>query len=152
MAVLTNSKHRPVRLPSGGVEFGTVQLAGTAVEEIYIGSVLWSDGADGYFAAYDTTAAVAADIFGGVSLERISVVAADADGDKVASAAMDGIWGFAVGAIVVTDIGAAAYAEDDDVVGVTLLNNLWIGYVVDVDATFAWIDISDAALRANTAT
>ncbi len=149
MAVLTNNIARPVQLPVGGVGFREAALAGGAAEEVYIGSVLWSDGPDGFFAAYDTTAAVAADVFGGVSLDRISVAAADADGDKVASAATTGIWGFAIGAVVAADIGAPAFAEDDDIVGVTAANNLWVGRVVDIDAVFVWVDISMAAFSAN---
>lgn len=153
MAVLTNNIHRPVRLPVGGVAFEALQLAGID-EEIYIGSILLSDVSanDGYFRALPVGTAAAGDIFGGISLERISVVSADADGDKSASAARDGVWGFAVGSLAITDIGAAAYATDDDTITTTSTNNQWVGYIVDADATFVYVDISDAWMKNITAT
>ena len=151
MAVLTNNVHRPVRLPVGGVAFAELQLVGDD-EEIYIGSILISDvGAnDGYFRALPVATAAAGDIFGGISLERHSLVAADDDGDKVVTVARNGIWGFAVGSIAITDIGAPVYAVDDDgTLTTTSTNNQWVGFIEDVDATFVYIDISAAFLKAN---
>ena len=153
MVVLTANIHRPVRLPVGGVALAELQLAGID-EEIYIGSILASDVSanDGYFRALVSGTAAAGDIFGGVSLERISVVSGDADGDKVVSVARDGAWGFAVGSLAITDIGAAAYASDDNVITTTSSNNQWVGYIVDADATFVWVDISKAFMMNITAT
>ena len=153
MAVLTNNIHRPVRLPVGGVAFEELQLAGID-EEIYIGSILLSDvgSNDGYFRALPDATAAAGDIFGGISLERISVVSADADGDKVVSAARDGVWGFAVGSLARGDVGSPAYASDDDTITTTASNNQWVGTIVDVDATFVYVDISKAWMMNITAT
>ena len=154
MAVLTNNKHRSVRLPVGGVAFVELQLAGLD-EEIYIGSIVISDVSanDGYFRALPVGTAAAGDIFGGVSLERKTIVSADADGDKVVSVARDGIWAFAVESLAITDIGAAIYAVDDDGgLTTTSTNNQWVGYLEDVDATFAYLNIAPAFLRDNTAT
>ena len=153
MAVLTANKHRPVRLPVGGVAFEELQLAGIA-EEVYIGSILISDVSanDGYVRALPSGTAASGDIFAGVSLERISIASGDSDGDKVVSSARDGAWGFAVGSLAITDIGAAAYASDDDVITTTSTNNQWVGYIVDVDATYVFVDISKAYMMTNTAT
>jgi len=95
----------------------------------------------------------AGDIFGGVALEKQVVSSADAaDGSKEITVAVDGIWGFAVGSLAITDIGAPAYASDDDTITTTSTNNFWCGYIVDVDSTYVWVDVSRAAGMANSAT
>ncbi len=93
------------------------------------------------------------DIFGGIALEKVAVTSSDtADGSKKVSVARNGVWGFAVGSLAITDIGAAIYASDDDTATTTDTNNWWIGYLVDVDSVYAWVDIAPAFMRANSAT
>jgi hypothetical protein len=157
MAVLTANKHRPVKLPVGGVGLAELQAAnpGAAGEELYIGSILISDVSadDGYFRALPVGTAAAGDIFGGVSLERLTVESGDSNGDKVVSVARDGVWGFAVGSITIADLGAAAYAVDDDGgITTTSSNNQWVGYIEDVDGTYVWVNIEPAFMMTNTAT
>ncbi|MGH9158207.1 MAG: hypothetical protein ACRD1K_20755 [Acidimicrobiales bacterium] len=125
------------------------------VEEIYIGSILVSDVSvsDGYFRAQPVATVAAGDIFGGVSLERVSVLTGEAAGARVVTVAKDGVVGFAVGSLAITDIGAAAYSVDDDGgITVTSTNNQWVGYIVDVDATYVWVDITKAFMMTSTAT
>ena len=165
MTVLSKNKQRPVRLPVGGIATRRLGLAGytnfgsgSTVHEVYHGSVMVSDvsDTDGYFRAVPDTSSVnmaSGDIFGGISLERQSVTSSDtADGAKKVQVATDGTWGFAKGSIAITDIGAPAYATDDDVVSTTSTNALWIGYIEDVDDTYVWVNIAGAFLRANSAT
>lgn len=165
MAVLSASVQRPVRLVHG--ELGTYELplagytnfgGGSTAHKVYKGSVVVCDvsDTDGYFRACPLSSSInlaAGDIFGGVALEEVSVTSDDtADGSKHVTVAADGVWGFAVGSLAVTDIGAPAYASDDQTITTTDTNNLWVGYIVDKDSTYIWVDIAPAFLRANSAT
>jgi len=165
MAVLSAAKTRPHRLPPGGLYTIQVPLAGytnfgagTLTHEVYKGSVMVCDvsDTDGYFRACPLSSSVnlaAGDIFGGIALEDMSVTSSDtADGSKKVSVAINGIWGFPVGSLAQTDVGAAIYASDDDTVTTTSTNNLWIGHLVEVDDTYAWVDITRAAMMPNSAT
>ncbi|RMD64632.1 hypothetical protein D6833_04170 [Candidatus Parcubacteria bacterium] len=165
MAVLTANKNRPVRLPAGGITTRLLPLAGytnfgagNTAHTVYKGSLVMCDvsDTDGYFRAVPDTSvtpAAAGDIFGGIALEKQEVTSGDtADGSKKVTVAVDGVWGFPVGSIAITDIGAPAYASDDDTITTTATNNLWVGTIVDRDATYVWVDISHAAGRTNTAT
>lgn len=165
MTVLSANKQRPIRLPAGGISTRSLGLAGytnysggSTEHTVYSGSVVWCDvsDTDGYFSAapdLSSTNAAAGDIFGGVALEKQKVEAADTgDGSVEATVAVNGVWGFPVGSVAITDLGAAAYASDDATVTTTTTNNLWIGTFVDRDATYAWVDISHAAGRVNSAT
>lgn len=165
MAVLTANVQRPVRLSAGNLSTDRIALAGytnfgagSTAHEVYSGSIMVCDvsDTDGYFRAVPDTSATnmaSGDIFGGVSMERQSVTSSNtADGSKLCLVARDGTWGFPKGAIAITDIGAAAYASDDATVTTTSTNNLWIGYIEDVDATYVWVNIAPAFKRANTAT
>jgi len=165
MAVLTANVQRPVRLPPGGVMTDRIGLAGytnfgggSATHEVYHGSVMVSDvsDTDGYFRAVPDTSSVnmaSGDIFGGISLERQSVTSSDTgDGSVKCLVAREGIWGFAKGSLAITDIGAAAYATDDNTISTTSTNALWIGYIEDVDDTYVWVNIAPAYKRANAAT
>lgn len=165
MAVLSANKNRPVRLPAGGLTTRTLKLAGytnfgggSTAHTVYKGSMVVCDvsDTDGYFRACPLSSSVnsaAGDIFGGVALEKQVVSSADAaDGSKEITVAVDGIWGFAVGSLAITDIGAPAYASDDDTITTTSTNNFWCGYIVDVDSTYVWVDVSRAAGMANSAT
>jgi hypothetical protein len=165
MAVLSNSKTRPVRLESGelrkrvyGMAGYTNFAGGNAAHTIYKGSVVVIDvsDTDGYCRACplsSSTALAAGDIFCGIAAYEESVAAADlADGSKEISVYINGTWGFAVGSLAITDIGAPAYASDDDTITTTSTNNMWVGTIVDVDATYVWVDISQAAGQLNSAT
>ena len=164
MAVLTENVQRPVR---GNTEIKHESLglvgytnfgAGSTTHEVYKGSLMVSDvsDVDGYFRAVpltSSTAMAAGDVFGGISQERQSVTSSDtADGSKRTTVARNGVWGFAVGSLAITDIGAAAYASDDDTITTTSTNNLWVGYIEDVDSTYVWVNISKAFLMANSPT
>jgi hypothetical protein len=164
MAVLTYDIQLPhrgvdprrfVKLPLAGyTNFG----AGSVAHTVYHGSVVVCDvsDTDGYFRACPagaTTNSAAGDIFGGIALERVDVTSSNtADGSKEVTVARDGVWGFAKGSVAQTDVGAAIYASDDQTVTTTSTNNFWIGYLVEVDSTYAWVDISRAAGMANSAT
>ena len=162
MTVLTKNKNRPYRLAHGPLSTMELPLAGytnfgagTLAHTVYKGSIVICDvsDTDGYFRAAPAAGSAAGDIFGGIAIEKAAVGAADlADGSVVVSVARNGVWGFAKGAVVQTDIGAPAYAEDDDVVGVTSTNNYWIGTVVEVDDTYVWVDILRAVGMPNAAT
>jgi len=165
MAVLTDNKQRPVRLAHGGLATRLVKLAGyvnfeagSTAHRVYKGSVVMSDvsDTDGFFRAMPDSAvtpAEAADIFAGIAAERQDVSSDEpADGDAACAVFINGVWGFAVGSITIADLGAPAYASDDDTITTTALNNLWVGTIVDVDASYVWVDISHAAGRTNTAT
>ena len=165
MAILAANKQRPVKLTAGGMHTAKLRLAGytnfaggNVAHTVYHGSVVVCDvsDTDGYFRACplsSSTNLASGDIFGGIALERQDVTSSDAgDGTVEITVARDGVWGFAKGGLAITDIGAAVYASDDDTATSTSTNNLWIGYIVDVDGTYAWIDISRAFLMTNTAT
>ena len=156
MAVLTVDKQRPYRLPPGGLDTRALQMDDLD-ETIYKGSVVFGDVSvqDGYFRAMPaatSTAATASDIFGGVALGQQTIKTTDSAGDVEVTVAANGVWGFAKGTLAQTDIGAAIYASDDDTVTTSSTNNLWVGYLEEVDDTYAWVNIEDAFLMANSAT
>lgn len=165
MAVLSASKSRPVRLPAGGLNLRKVGLAGytnfgggNTAHTVYKGSLVVCDvsDTDGYFRAVPLTSGTnmaAGDIFAGVAVEKQVVDSnVTADGALDVTVATNGVWGFAVGSLAITDIGAAAYASDDDTITTTSTSNLWVGYIVDVDSSYVWVDISRASGMANSAT
>lgn len=165
MAVMTASVTRPVRSPVGGVETAALPLAGytnfgsgNTAHTVYKGSIVVCDvsDTDGYFRACPLGSSVnsaAGDIFGGVAIEKQSVTSSHtSDGSLMVTVARDGVWGFPVGSLAITDVGAAAYASDDQTISTTSSNNYWCGYIVDVDSTYVWVDISRAAGMANSAT
>lgn len=164
MAVLTANKQRPVRLPAGGLSTAVVKLAGytnfsggSTAHTVYNGSVVVCDvsDTDGYFRACPLSSSVNAasgDIFGGVALEKVAVTSTDtADGSKTVTVARNGVWGFAVGSVAITDIGAAAYASDDTTITTTSTNNFFVGDIEDVDATYVWVNIARAFMRPTSA-
>jgi len=165
MAVLAANRAAPVRLPAGGLTTRSLGMAGytnfgsgSTAHSIYKGSLVVSDisDTDGYFRAVpltSSTAMASGDIFGGIALEKQDVTSSDtADGSVEVTVAVNGVWGFAVGSLAITDLGAPAYASDDQTITTTSTNNLWVGTIVDRDATYVWVDIAHAAGRTNTAT
>lgn len=165
MTVLSANVARPCRLPSGGITTRALGLAGytnfgsgNTEHTVYKGSIVVCDvsDTDGYFRACPLSSSVAlagGDIFGGLALEKQDVTSDNTDdGDVKVTVAVDGVWGFPVGSLAITDIGAPAYASDDATVTTTSTDNLWIGDIVDVDANYVWVDISRAAGRLNSAT
>jgi len=158
MAVLTANKTRPVKPPPGGLKFRVLPLAGytnfsggSAENIVYKGSIVVCDITDtpGYYHApvlIGTIPATAADVIGGIAMEKKSVLAANtADGAKDVTVAVDGVWRFAnADTLTIADEGKPAYAQDDDHVNVTSTDAWWIGIVINVDADYIWVDIKPA--------
>lgn len=154
MTNLSNDITRPVRIPSGGLTTATLKLAGytnyssgSVAFTVYKGAALMCDvsDTDGYFAPkLSGINAASGDVFGGVALDHVAVTSADtADGSKLCTVATNGVWGFPKGSIAITDIGAPCYASDDATYTTTSTNAIAVGTIVDVDGTYAWVDISD---------
>ena len=147
MAVLTASVQRPVRIPAGGITTAVRKLAGytnfgagTVAHTVYNGSIVVCDvsDTDGYFRAAPATGTTAA-----------AVTSSDtADGSKLVTVAVDGEWGFAKGSLAITDVGADAYASDDQTITTTSSNNFKVGRITDVDGTYVWVDIKPYMLVA----
>lgn len=165
MAVLTGNKQRPVRLNRGELATMEIPLAGytnfgngTTAHTVYKGSLVTCDvsDTDGYFRAMPLSSSVnmaSGDIFGGIAAERQDVTSSDAaDGSVTLTVYRNGQWGFAKGSLAQTDIGAAAYASDDDTITTTSTNNLWVGYIEEVDDVYVWVDIEPAFMKANSPT
>jgi hypothetical protein len=159
---LTASIDRPILTTGQNIGFKKLKMVGAtaagAAYTVYQGAILMCDVsvADGYFrnmVASATTAAAAGDIFGGVAAEKQVIGAGDtANGAKEITAIRNGVVAFPKGALALTDIGAPVYASDDGTVTTTDTNNLWIGYIEDVDDTYVYVNIAAAFLRANAAT
>lgn len=155
MTNMSASKSRPYKGDTKPWQHGLVGYtdrgSGNETYTAYKGAVMMIDVSDidGYAQPLQSGMTVAAgDVFLGIALEEISVLAADtSQGDKKIRVATEGVWGFAKGSLSVTDIGDLAYASDDDTITVTTSNNLWVGQIVDVDDTYVWVDIKLAANR-----
>ena len=164
MTALTKNKQRPVRIPPGGLATASLPLVGytnysggSTNNTIYKGSLVSSDvsDADGYYNASGSIGnSASGDVFGGVAAHKqVANSSFTADGDINVTVFTNGVWGFDVGSLAITDIGAPAYAEDDDSVLTTATtDNQWVGTMVDYDTTYIWVDISHATGRTNTAT
>lgn len=163
MTNLSANKQRPVKVPAGGLTTRVLRLAGytnfgggSTAFTVYKGAVVMCDASDtdGYFRDADSGVTVTtSDIFGGIAAEKVAVGSDDAaDGSKLITVYTNGVWGFAKGSIAITDIGDTAFADDDDAVTTTATGNLEIGVIVDVDDTYAWIDISDFAGKVSAGT
>jgi hypothetical protein len=137
----------------GLMEYGLVgytdHQAGSSAYTCYKGAVMMIDESDvdGYAQPNQSGYTVdPADIFLGICVEQVSVTASDtAQGDKKVKVATRGDWAFPVGSLTVTDIGALVYASDDGTLSTTVADNVWIGHIVNVDATYAWVRIDLAA-------
>ena len=165
MAVLTGNKQRPVKLAHGELTTMEIPLAGytnfgggSTGHTVFKGSLMVCDvsDTDGYFRAVPLSSSVnmaTTDIFGGIAAERQDVGASDtADGSVTVTVYRNGQWGFAKGSLAQTDIGAPAYASDDDTITTTDTNNLWVGIIEAVDATYVWVNIEPAFMRLSSAT
>ena len=163
MTNLTANKMRPVRLPTGGLQTRLLPLAGytnfgggTTAFTVYKGAVVFCDvdDTDGYFRDGDSSVTYAnTDVFGGIALEQQKVTSADtADGSVEITVAVNGEWAFPIASLTITDIGAVIYATDDDAVQSSTSDGIAIGILVDVDATYAWIDIAGYAGRVSSTT
>jgi len=161
MAVLTANKEVPVKAAHGAQRTRKLPLVGyttlTTTHEVYKGSIVICDQSisDGYFRACPASGSInstTSDIFGGISMERVSVTASDAgDGSKSVTVLINGAVGFPIGSLTVTEIGAPIYAVDDQLVGSSSSNTYWVGTLVNVDSTYAWVDITHAVGRPNSA-
>lgn len=160
MTVLAADKQRPVRIPVGGLTTAELKLAGytnfgagSLPHTVYKGSLLVNDvsDTDGYFRACPASSSVnsaSGDLSGGVAAEHVEVGSGDAaDGSKKVTVYRNGVWGFPVGSVAQTDIGAPAYASDDATITTTSTNNFWVGDIEDVDATYVWVNIARAFMR-----
>ena len=160
MANMTQGVDRPTKYAEQLQQYGLVGYTnyqgGSAAWTAYKGGVAVMDvsDVDGYAQKkISSVNAAADDVFLGVFAETVAVTASDAaDGAQKARVWRDGIHAFAKNGLAATDIGAPAYASDDQTITTTSSNNLWIGYIVDVDATYVWVDITRAAGMANSAT
>jgi hypothetical protein len=157
MTALSANKQRPVRLPPGGLRMERVKLAGytnysggSTGYTTYKGSVMMCDvnDTDGYFAPKAANAA-SGDLFGGIAMEQQVVGSGDAaDGSVECVVAANGVWGFPIGGLAITDLGAVIYASDDATVTSSSSNAIAIGILEDVDATYAWVNIADYFMKA----
>jgi hypothetical protein len=152
MTALSADKSRPVKIPPGGLKTFEVRLAGytnrgsgNTAFVVYKGAVVCCDvsDTDGYFGPKDMNIATG-DLPGGIAAEHVAVTSSDTgDGSKKLTVYANGVWGFAKANLAITDIGAVVYASDTDAVTTTTSNNLPFGRIVDVDDTYAWIDIEN---------
>jgi hypothetical protein len=163
MADLTANKQRPVRLPPGGLEMRKVKLAGytnfgggNTAHTVYKGSPVISDvsDTDGYARATAAAlAVVATDVFLGIAAERQDVTSSDlADGSKELTVYTNGVWGFPVNGLAITDLGATIFATDSDLPQAASAGKIAIGKLVDVDTVYAWVDISDYTFKVSAET
>lgn len=163
MATISANRQLPVRLPSGGLTFRKLPLAGytnfgggSTAHSVYHNSLVACDvsDTDGYFRAIATGVTwTSSDIFGGVAVEKQDVTSADtADGSKEVTVAVDGVWGFPKNSLAITDMGAIVYAADETVFQAATANVLAVGVLVGVDSTYAWVDITNFAGRVSSTT
>lgn len=163
MATISANRQLPVRLPSGGLTFRKLALAGytnfsggSTAHSVYHNSLVACDvsDTDGYFRAIATGVTwTSSDVFGGVAVEKQDVTSADtADGSKEITVAVDGVWGFPKNSLAITDMGAVVYAADETVFQSSSSAALAVGILVAVDATYAWVDISDYAGKVSSTT
>jgi len=159
---MTSDVQRPVRVPAGGLTTRKLKLAGytnagsgNTAFTVYKGAIVGCDvsDTDGYFRNWDSGITTAnSDIFGGIAAEQQSVTSADtADGSVEITVYVNGVWGFPKGNIAITDMGAVAYAADDGTIS-TATSGLAMGLIVDVDDTYAWVDIADFAGKVSSTT
>ena len=157
MANMTASTSRRYKGPTYPQVYGCVGYTdyqdSAAEYTIYKGAVVIIDvsDVDGYAQPMQSgITAAAGDVFLGVALEEVEITSSDtAQGDVEVLVARDGVWAFAKASLTVTDIGAPIDATDDQVVATS--GGIWIGTLVDVDDTYAWIDIGHAAGHVNSA-
>ena len=163
MANLTANAQRPVRLPPGGLEMRRVKLAGytnfgagTTAYTVFKGAVVMQDvsDTDGYARDMDSGVTVTtSDIFMGIAAERVDVTSDDtADGSKEVTVYVNGVWCFPLNGLAQTDVGAPIFADDDNLPTTTATGNLAIGVLVAIDATYAWVDISDFSFKVSATT
>src|SRR5581483_376685 len=151
MANMTADVQRLSKNESNPIAYG---VKGGVAATIYKGGIILQDVSDSQYAQkhQSTITAAATDVFLGIAAEGISVAASDADGAKTVRVWRKGVFAFAKGALTIGDRGKAVYASDDHTITLTSTNNLWIGYLVDVDSTYAWVEIDRAAGMLNAAT
>ena len=159
MTALTKNMSRPCKAPPGGLQFRSLPLigytanaGGNVAHTVYKGAPVFcdiSDG-DGYYRAIITNDADADDIVGGIAIEKQYVGSSiTANGQKNVTVAINGVWAFPKGSIAITDIGAPIYMADDAVAQTSSTTALWIGFLVEWDSTYAWVDIEPACGHIN---
>lgn len=134
----------------------TAYQSGSTAYTVYKGAVMMFDvdDVDGYAQPMlsSITASAGNDIFLGVAMEQVAVTSSDTANGSLTIEVGNGIFGFPVGSLAVTDIGAPAYASDDQTITTSSSNTLWVGVIRWVDSTYVWVDTRPAAGRLNTAT
>lgn len=157
MANLSNDAYRPHKGEIETLQYGVTGYTnyggGSTTHTIYKGSIVIMDvsDVDGYAIRHlSTITATDTDVFLGVAMEQVAVTSSDTgDGDLTVEVG-NGIFGFPVGSLAVTDIGADAYASDDQTI-TTTSSNIWVGKIVWVDGTYVWVDTRLASGRVRTA-
>ena len=159
MTALTANIPRPCKVPPGGLILRVLPLAGytdfsggNTAHVVYKGSFVFSDvnDTDGYYKRPTTNDAAADDVVGGIAIEYQSVTSSHtANGSREVTVAVNGVWAFPKGSIAITDMGAPIYLSDDATATTTATTALWIGFLVDWDSTYAWVDIEEACGHIN---
>jgi len=159
MTNLSANVHRPHKGETEPRQYGLVGYTnyqgGTTTYTVYKGAPMMLDvsDVDGY--AQPMTSSITAasgDVFLGIAAEKKAIASTDAADGAKTILVENGLIGFPVASLAVTDIGAPAYMSDTNTVTTTSSNALWIGTIIDVDATYVWVDTRHAAGRTNTAT
>lgn len=153
MTDLTASIERPTKGAMATLRYGLVGYTdyqgGNTAYTVYKGAPVFIDvsDVDGY--AQPAVAGItyaSGDVFLGFALEQVSVTSADtAQASKDVLVQTRGLVGVPLGSLAVTDIGAAIYASDTNTFGTSTSDGLWVGSLAAVDASYAWIDIDQAA-------
>lgn len=159
MTALTANMTRQCKVPPGGLSLRVLPLTGytdfaggNATHTVYKGSFVFVDinDVDGYYKRITTNDAAADDVVGGIAIEKQSVTSDNtANGSKEVTVAVNGVWAFAKGSIAITDIGAPIYLADDNTAQTSDTTALWIGFLVEWDSTYAWVDIEPACGHIN---
>lgn len=159
MTNLSANVHRPHKGETEPRRYGLVGYTnyqgGTTEYTVYKGAPMMLDvsDVDGY--AQPMLAAITAasgDVFLGIAAEKKVISSSETADGTLDILVENGLIGFPVGSLAVTDIGAPAYMSDSNTVTTTSTNALWIGTIIDVDDTYVWVDTRHAAGRTNTAT
>jgi predicted RecA/RadA family phage recombinase len=159
MANLTSDANRPYKNAGGLWAYGLVGYTnyqgGNTAWTAYKGGIAMIDvsDVDGYAQKMSTGITAAADdVFLGIFAEQASVTKENtADGSVKARVWRKGVFAFPKGSITVADIGAPAYATDDQTITTTSTDALWVGRIVAVDDTYVWVEIDSAAGHPNNA-
>lgn len=153
MAALTSDANRPNQGVTPALDLPVLLMGGTAFK-IYKGAVVYSPVAGAGYARNFAGGGAAADAFLGVAAEYKDVLATDVAGAQACRVFRNGLHAFPIGTLVRGDLGKQVYVTTDQDLSLLAAAgaNLWIGHLADIDAQYAWVDISRAAGMLNSAT